>query len=89
MGISIDGMGLLLANCQAFTAQYAFIREELYLGLVLVTFRVVTPEAVQRAAAQEDCGTDTGTIVDRKTLNIENETSKIRHDPILPWMGRK
>ena len=77
-------MGLLLADCQAFTAQDALFGEELYLGLALETFRVVTPETAQWAAAQEDRGTDAGTIVDRKTLNIENETSKIRHDPILP-----
>ena len=88
MTISIDGMRLLLADCQAFAAQDAQLGEELNLGLALETFRVMAPEAAQRAAAQEDCSADTGTIVDRETLNIENKTSLIRHPQILPWMGK-
>jgi hypothetical protein len=82
--VAVDLVGLLLANDQAFPAQDAQFREKLYLGLALITFRVVAPKAAQWTPAQEDRGADSGAIMDRKTLNIENETSKIMHHRILP-----
>ena len=46
----------------------------------------MAPEATQRASAQENRGADSWAIVDREALDIENETSKIGHDQILPCL---
>jgi len=37
-------------------------------------FRVAAPFAVERAALQEDRGPDAGTVVQRESLNVKNET---------------
>jgi hypothetical protein len=54
------------------------------LGTEQTSFGVVAPEAAQRTSFEENRCADPGTIVDRKTLNIEDESGALH-----PWFISK
>ena len=45
----------------------------------------MAPDTGERAALEEDRGTDTGSVVHGKTLNIEDHGSGFGHDRIRPF----
>ena len=55
----------------ALSAAGTFFRVIQYFRLENLTFRVVTPGAVQRTAFEEHCGPDSGTILDAKFLDVK------------------
>ena len=79
MKIPLHLVRALLTDLDAFTTQDAARGVELDLGLELEPLGVVAPETVQRAAFQKHRRADARTIVDRKTLYIEDETSNWSH----------
>ena len=70
-------VGAARTGSYALTAANAAIWEEMQLGLQSQPFRVVTPEATERAPFEEDSGSNPGSIVDGETLDVEDDAGSL------------
>jgi hypothetical protein len=64
---------LLRTYLHATLASNALLSVIEYLRPGISSFRVMTPDTMQRASFQKESGTDTRSIVDGKTLDVKNE----------------
>jgi hypothetical protein len=74
MEIIVYGMGMIWTMRQTFTTTDASLWKILDLRTCLPPFWIMTPETLQRAAFKKYGCSNTGSIVNREALDIENKS---------------
>ena len=69
------------AEAEAFAAADAFVRVKFQKPPARYGFRIVAPSAVQIAAFEEHCGSGPRTVIDGKSLDVENHSRSHTHPP--------